>query len=383
MATPPSPPTGGGLLNRLRGNEPRQPYTARKVTALTVNPGCERRAVIDGAGVDKMKLARRLGKPAPFGQSPLAITRQRSFVDQLKAYGYAELITLLRAELDVPVAEAAVADLNDIGGNADEAPRAAETRNLLRAIAEDREFRLILDHPILTLDVAGTSAHLEPDAVSHRIGDQLYIVLIRSFAAVDGQADPGKVAEAAKQAAVYVLALRQTLQSVGVNAGLVSDRFLLVLPKDFSNRPYGRLVDLRQQLDAVQYQLTRLASVESRAAALSPRATLDVSHDAMGRPAATAEELLRTVEELPHLYGPRCLDMCELSRYCRDAAVADGDPAHLGSTVRDSLPGLESTAAAHALAHGEGQATEAQEEVVALLRSAADLRTRRLGGGAA
>ncbi|MFJ4412244.1 MULTISPECIES: hypothetical protein [unclassified Streptomyces] len=338
--------------------------------------------MIDAAGVDKMKLARRLGNPAPFGQSPLAITRQRTFADQLKAYGYAELITLLRSELGVPVAEAGVADLNSVGGNEDAAPRAAETRNLLRAIAQDRESRLILDHPILTLDVAGTTAHLEPDAVSHRIDDQLYVVLIRSFAAVDGQADPGKVAEAAKQAAVYVLALRETLRSVDVAADLVSDRFLLVLPKDFSNRPYGKLVDLRQQLDAVQHQLTRLASVEARAATLSPGATLDLSVDG-GRPAARVSQLLDTVEELPHLYGPRCLDMCELSRYCRDSAVGDGDPAHLGSTVRDSLPGLESTAAAHALAHGEGHISEAQEEVVALLRTAADLRIRRLGGGAA
>lgn len=383
MATPTPPPGGSGVLDRLRGSEPRQPYTARKITALTVNPGCERRAVIDAAGVDKEKLARRLGRQVPFGQSPLAITRQQAFHDQLKAYGYAELITLLRATLGVPVAEAAVADLNTVGGNAHLAPRAAETRNLLRAIAENRERRLILDHPILTLDVAGTIAYLEPDAISHRIEDRLYVVLVRSFAAVDGQADPGKVAEAAKQAAVYVLALRQMLQTVGQPAGLVSDRFLLVLPKDFSNRPYGRLVDLRQQFDPVQHQLERLATVESRAAGLSPHATLDLSHDAEGQPVVSADDLVRTVEELPHLYGPRCLDMCELSRYCRDSAVAEGDPAHLGSTVRDSLPGLENISTALALARGERNAAAEREEVVASLRTAMGLRTRRLLGGTA
>ncbi|MFE4606755.1 hypothetical protein ACFRK5_00140 [Streptomyces niveus] len=383
MATPTPPQAGGGLLDRLRGDERRQPYTARKITALTVNPGCERRAVLDAAGVDKQKLALRLGQPMPFGQSPLAITRQRAFDDQLKAYGYAELITLLRAELGVPVEEAAVADLNTVGENADLPPRAAETKNLLRAIAEDREYRLILDHPILTLDVAGTTAYLEPDAVSHRIGDQLHVVLVRSFAAVDGQANAGKVAEAAKQAAVYVLAIRQTLQASGLPIDLVSDRFLLVLPKDFTNRPYGRLVDLRQQLDAVQYQLDRLATVESRAAALSPEATLDLSHNAEGQPAASADQLLRTVEELPRLYGPRCLDMCELSRYCRDSAVNEHDPSHLGSGVRDSLPGLENTSTALAFARGErDDVAETQKEVVALLWTAAELRARRLGGGA-
>ncbi|MGW2052760.1 hypothetical protein ACWCOZ_02370 [Streptomyces sp. NPDC001840] len=381
---PTTPPAlGDGLLDRLRGNQARQEYTARKITALTANPGCERRAVLDAAGIDKGKLADRLGKPAPFGQSPFAITRQQQFVDQLKAYGYAELITLLRAELDVPIAEAAIADLNTVGENADLSVRAAETRNLLRAIAENRDTRLILDHPMLTLDVAGTIAYLEPDAVSHRIGDQLYVVLVRSFSAVDGQADAGKVAEAAKQAAVHVLALRQALDRMGADPALVAERFLLALPKDFSNRPYGRLVDLRQQLDSVTYQLTRLAKVESRVAALPSDATLDLSQDRTGRPAATAESLAATVEALPHLYGPRCLDMCELSHYCRDAAIRDGDPALLGSVVRDSLPGMENIAIAYDLAHGLREPAEAQEEVVELLRIAAGLRARRLAGGAA
>ncbi|QQM43682.1 hypothetical protein [Streptomyces liliifuscus] len=382
---PTSPQAPGSIrLDRLRGSMERQDYSARKITALTVNPGCERRAVLDAAGIDKSGLAARLGPTAPFGQSPFAITRQRAFEEQLKANGYAELITLLRAELEVPVAEAAVADLNTVGENAGWWPRAGETRRLLGAIAADHDARVILDHPVLTLNVAGTNAYLVPDAVSHRIGDHLYIVVIKSFAAVDGQADAGKVAEAAKQAAVYVLALRSVLSGIGVDPTLVAEKFLLVLPKDFANRPYGRLVDLRQQLDAVRHQLARLGRVEERAATLPPEATLDLSTDPRtGHPTVGTDELVHTVEALPHLYGPRCLDMCELSRYCRDAALRDGDPAHLGSVVRDSLPGLASTAAAYALARGELNPSAAQEEVAALLGDAVRLRTLRLAGGAA
>ncbi|MGP3949578.1 hypothetical protein [Streptomyces sp. 7N604] len=361
----------------------RQAYTAQKITALTVNPGCERRAVIDAAGVDKGRLAQRLGRPMPSGRSPFAIIRERAFEEQLKANGYAELITLLRAELGVSIAEAAVADLNIVGGHMGWQPRAAETRSLLRSIAQNCDARLILDHPVLPLEVAGTTAFLEPDAVSHRIGDQLYVIVIKSFAAVDGQADAAKVAEAAKQAAVYVLALREVLARIGADPGLVAERFLLAMPKDFTNRPYGRLVDLRQQLDAVAHQLARLDQAEARAVALPAGATLDLSQDATGRPAATNEQLTDTVDALPHLYGPRCLDMCELSRYCRDAALRDGEPAHLGGVVRDSLPGLENTRIAYALALGEREPSSAQDEVVSLLRSATALRARRLTGGTA
>ncbi|MDT0318446.1 hypothetical protein [Streptomyces millisiae] len=375
---PTSPPAARvSQLDTLRGNEQRQEYTARKITALTINPGCHRRAVLDAAGIDKGRLAERLGHPAPFGQSPFAITRQRAFEEQLKANGYAELITLLRAELGVPIEEARVADLNSAWESEGLGVRAAETRNLLGAIAKDDDARVILDHPVLTLDVAGTTAHLVPDAVSHRVGDRLYVVVIRSFAAVDGRADANSVAEAAKQAAVYVLALRSVLRTLGADPALVADRFLLVLPRDFTNRPYGRLVDLRQQLDAVQYQLSRLDRAEEAAAALSAGATLDLSTG------TSTERLTRTVDELPHLYGPRCLDMCELSHHCREEARRTRDPARLGAVVRDALPGLADTTTAHHLALGQRRPAPEQEEVVTQLARAAQLRARRRAAGGA
>ncbi|MGW1973909.1 hypothetical protein ACWCOY_37440, partial [Streptomyces tubercidicus] len=266
-------------LSRLRGPIAPQAYTARKITALTANPGCARRAVLDAAGVDKDGLAARVGFDGRFGQSPFAISRGNAFEDLVKADGYAPLFTLLRAELDVPVREAGVADLNTVGANPDLKLRAAETRRLLRRVAEGSDDRLILDHPVLTLQVAGQIAYLEPDAITHRIGGRFYVVEIKSFSAIDGQADPGKVAEAAKQAAVYVIALRQSLLAFGLDAGAVADvvanEFLLICPKDFANQPYGRLVDPHQKLDAIEFQLGRLSRAEDLAAMLPADATFD------------------------------------------------------------------------------------------------------------
>ena len=48
-------------LNAIRGPVPPQNHNARTIAALTGNPGCTRRAVMDAAGIDKKALAARIG----------------------------------------------------------------------------------------------------------------------------------------------------------------------------------------------------------------------------------------------------------------------------------------------------------------------------------
>ena len=50
--------TPDARLDRLRGPVAPRRHNARTIAALTGNPGCTRRAVLDGAGVDKMILKR-------------------------------------------------------------------------------------------------------------------------------------------------------------------------------------------------------------------------------------------------------------------------------------------------------------------------------------
>ena len=64
--TPPPPTRGTALRHRLaelRGPDvPAKALDARALAALAANPGCRRRAILDGAGVDKAGLASALGK---------------------------------------------------------------------------------------------------------------------------------------------------------------------------------------------------------------------------------------------------------------------------------------------------------------------------------
>ncbi|MFF5131909.1 hypothetical protein ACFY41_33960 [Streptomyces syringium] len=207
----PSTATPTGLRQRLadlRGPAVApHPLDARALAALAANPGCHRRALLDGAGIDKGALARALGSPATFGQSQFAFVRGNAFESRVKDDGGAELIRLLRERLGEGSAEpgpdpAPAPDLSAVGPEG----RAARTALALRDATAAGRWTL-LDHPLLALQVAGTPVYLEPDAVVVHPDGSWTVVEIKSFAMIDGAADTAKVGAAARQAAVYALAL--------------------------------------------------------------------------------------------------------------------------------------------------------------------------------
>lgn len=163
--------------------------------------------------MDKARLATALGAPSGFGQSQFALTRGNAFEARVKADGGAELLRLVHARLDPraePPAGAAVPDLTAHGPEG----RTARTALALREATRAGGWTL-LDHPMLALDVAGSLAFLEPDAVVVHPDGSWSVVEIKSFPMVDGVADPAKVGAAARQAAVYVLALEEVAARLG------------------------------------------------------------------------------------------------------------------------------------------------------------------------
>src|ERR1700678_3111417 len=103
-------------LDRFRGSVAPKSHNARTIAALTSNPGCARRAIMDAAGVDKRRIASYTGFPTPFGQSQFAIGRGNAFEAQVKANGCAELLRLLREQLGLAIPEASYDNLDDVGG---------------------------------------------------------------------------------------------------------------------------------------------------------------------------------------------------------------------------------------------------------------------------
>ncbi|WP_405830254.1 hypothetical protein [Streptomyces sp. NBC_00105] len=369
-SSPAQPTTLRQRLAGLRGPAvPPRPLDARALAALAANPGCGRRALLDGAGVDKNALATALGSPAAFGQSQFAIVRGNSFEAKVKGDGGAELLRLVHAHLD-PAAEppGAGANVPDLAAAGPEG-RAARTALALREATAAQAWTL-LDHPMLALEVAGSPAYLEPDAVVVHPDGRWTVVEIKSFPMIDGAADAAKVGAAARQAAVYVLALEKT---AGKLAGAeVGHTVLLVCPKDFSNLPTASPVNIRRERAVTRRQLDRLTRVEELAAALPEGLSFDPA-------TRTAEELVEAVSAVDAAYAPECLAACELAFHCRDRARSAGAVTALGRSVRGELGALTTVEEALAAASGAGCA---EDPTAAALHRAARLRAEALESAA-
>jgi hypothetical protein len=401
-------------LAALRGGAAARSLDARALAALAANPGCDRRAVLDAAGVDKAALATRLGSPATFGQSPFAITRGLVFERRLRAERCAELVTLLRAEL-LPEASAQwPVEVPDLLPSEGPAVRAARTRvALAEAAANAAASRCwtLLDRPLLRLGVAGSTVSLEPDAIVVGPDGRWTVVEIKSFPILDGGADPTKVGAAARQAAVYVLALRATAAALDATtrndsgltgpaagaiptarssapatdadatatatdatddgastiasagspyaepeglAAAVRTTGLLVCPRDFSNVAVAAPLDLRKQLAVTRRQLARMTRIETLLAVLPEAVRLDEAPEA--------------VDTLTHAYSPECLAACELAFHCRTQARAAGAVEVLGRGVRGELGNLTTVEAALAATADGGalaRAARLREEALA------------------
>lgn len=369
----PLPRTRGTALRQrlaeLRGPDvPAKALDARALAALAANPGCRRRAILDGAGVDKAAVAGALGSPSVFGQSQFALTRGNAFEAKVKADGGAELLRLVHERLDpaaAPPVGAAVPDLSAIGPEG----RTARTSLALREATAASGTWTLLDHPMIALDVAGSPAFLEPDAVVVHPDGSWTVVEIKSFPMLDGSADPAKVGAAARQAAVYVLALEEVAARLDP-APRVRHRVLLVCPKDFSNLPTASAVDIRKQRAVTRRQLARLTRVEDIADAL-PEGTCF-------SPDLPAADLTTAVESVPATYAPECLAACELAFHCRDRSRAEGVVTALGRSLRSELGGL--TTIGEVLAAAHGAAGDPDDPAVVALRRAAALRSEALRG---
>ncbi|MFF5210987.1 hypothetical protein [Streptosporangium sp. NPDC000396] len=362
-------------LDELRGPVPSRAHDARAIAALAANPGCARRALMDAAGIDMDRTARHLGFPAPFGQSQFAITRGNAFETLVKESGCAELLRLLRELFGLPISQVGYQDVESVGAHL----RHSHTRALIdRAARASEDTAVFYDHPLLSLEIAGHTSYLEPDVVAFQLGGRFHIVEIKSFGVIDGQAEPEKVAAAARQAAVYVLALRTLLADLGHDPERVSHDVVLVCPENFANRPIATLIDVRKQLAVLKRQLTRMTRVDRLLEGLPDGITFDLVPDENGVPTRSADELTTALHQVSARYAPDCLSTCDMCMFCRDEARGCGFTGLLGRQVRDQLGGVSSVAEALGLAEGTLEPAEGQEEIAGLLRLADRLREEAL-----
>ncbi|HEX9033036.1 MAG TPA: hypothetical protein VF834_14445 [Streptosporangiaceae bacterium] len=365
-------------LDRIRGPVPPRSHNARTIAALAANPGCARRAILDAAGADKQRIAAHLGFPPRYGQSQFAITRGNAFEAQVKADGCAELLTLLRAHLSLPIPEASYNNLDEVGGDVSQHLRHTRTQHLLgRAARSGEDAGTLFDHPLLRLEVGGRPVYLEPDLIAFQLHGRFHVVEIKSFAVIDGQADGDKVAAAVIQSAVYVLALRDLLAGQGIGPEAVADEVLLVCPENFSSKPAAASLDVRRQLTVLRRQLSRLERIDSLLRSVPAELSFDLLPDQAGTARRDPADLAAAMRVVPARYAPDCLSTCEMCFFCRDEAAAL--TARLGRTVLEDLGGIEHLGMVLRLASGQARPGDDQAEAALLLAGAARMRGELLG----
>lgn len=303
--------------------------------------------------------------------------RGNAFEARVKADGGTELMRLLHERMGAgspaPVpGEVRVPDLSAAGPEG----RAARTALALReatgaAAGAGAGAWTLLVHPLLALEVAGSPAYLEPDAVVVHPDGRWTVVEIKSFPMIDSSADASKVGAAARQAAVYVLALERVADRV--TGARVDHSVLLVCPRDFSNLPTASVVDVRKQRSVTRRQLTRLTRIEDIAATLPEGTSFDLER-------CSPAELTAAVDSVTAAYAPECLAACELAFHCRGRARSAGAVEALGRGVRGELGALTTVGAVLAAARGETVPGTADDDpTVVALRRAAALRAEALG----
>jgi hypothetical protein len=363
-------------LDALRGEKKRKSLDARTISAIVKNPGCVRRNLLDVAGVDKDALARGVGHPVYAKPSRLVLARGAQFEAQVKAGGAAQLLTLLREDVGLTIPEVEHADLKSVGGHEGEHARYRYTVQQLTAAARSSDDGgTLYDHPYLKIMIAGYEVFLEPDLVAVKSGGKFYVVEIKSFSVIDGQAPAEAVEGAELQAALYIHALRELLSSQGFTADLVSDEAVFVCPQNFTNKPFADRVDVRNQVAAVQRMLNRMHDLDTVVANLPAGLTFDVlGPDGSGGRA----RLKAALREVPARYAPSCLDTCEMARFCRAEEHDRGSMTVLGRQACEEVA-LDSVEEVVGLARGTRQSRPDQWEQAELLRRAQRYRDELLG----
>jgi hypothetical protein len=372
-------------LDQLRGSSKPLSYTARTLAALTANPGCSRRAVLDAAGADKAKIAECAGFPQQSGasQSPFALRRGAVFEARVKSDGGADLIRLLREMAGLTLPEVSHTVLETVGDSGDRELRWRRTRAMLvRAARYPGQAVTMYDHPMLRLEVGGQLAYLEPDVIAFQAAGLFRVIEVKSFALIDGKADDESTTAAALQAAVYIIALQDLLMAESLPASAVSTEAILVTPQDFTQRATAAFLDVRKQVAVLRRQLARIARVATQLEGLPAGLTFDLQPGPDGTSERPRREIAAALHTVDARYQPRCLKTCELAAFCRNEARTAGAVSVLGTAARDDLGGLETIGTALSLADGTREPSTDQAEIARALRHAGRI-ARELEGGAA
>lgn len=369
--------TAMDLLFQFRGAFPSTNPNARRVASALEAPGCHRRTVLDASAVDLDKLGALITGEQRDRQSPFAITRGNKFEASVTDNGMAVLLALAREHLGLSIPEARQKDLSAAAVKLEfpgltpsglNERRTLITRQYVQQMLSVPNAAVnLLRHPMTSIDFGGRSVFLEQDALAFVADGRIHVTEIKSFACIDGQADPEKASATVRQAAVYVLSLQNLVESLGSSRDAVDTRVLIVLPQNLSFRATGIVVNVEMQVRRLRRQLAAVPRVIDILNGVPPGIKLPAAPTAgasvheVEAASALAREAL---SHIPPRFGDGCV-ACPLFKACREEALNQRLVARLGNAVAGLCGDVTTINAALALSTGMRRPGNSSEAAVA------------------
>jgi len=261
-------------LKEIRGDAPRRSKNVRALAGFAEHSDCNLATLAFASDVDLDRLLLKTQFQAPFGQSPFAFRRGRTFEEILRSKNYAAAIDLFRKELGFPIGDVRIANLRDSfpKNKAGMLLRAQETRrHLERILRADPKAANLIDGAVLPATIGGVRAFFEADALAARSAGKLHVAEVKSFPKVDDRIDRDKLASALDQVAVYVLLVQEIVLQLGGDPNqFVSDLALLITPKNVGMMPTLSRKPIGDRIARVKKLLSAVPPVSDVAAAAPP-----------------------------------------------------------------------------------------------------------------
>ncbi len=327
-------------LARARRELPIAPMGARDLAQLARNPGCTRRLVNSAARVDMAKLATTIfGTPVREHGSPQALATGIVFEGILLRDEARRLIDLFTGAGWLTLGVQSFVDVQAAFPDADAASLAQRetlTRDLIaQKLRGDPTAPAIIWHGRLTLAVTGVASgvvHIEPDCLVASPTDRMYRpVEAKSFRHRGPRTNSSDVANARMQAAVEILALRDTVANIAAaTEAPISERELDQLVSDRCGLITRKRVGMTARLSAITVR---------REITLMRRLLLGFRAHVERAVAANTVVLDRRdgQESLPNALRDDCRDFCYLAAACEASARQRGEPIALGSEMQEAI----------------------------------------------
>jgi len=303
----------------------------------TAYSACTRFRVLTALGIDTRQVAERIYGITVAGQSPFAFETGMRFERALLMH---EAKYLIAQYVYVGRFTAAEAVLLDVGTAP--SPQAATLDILTRRASGDLTTPTLLWQAALPSPIPGEL--IRPDLLVAGPHDRFYRpVEVKSYEERGGLTSDADIESAASQVAVSVVSLRAL-----ANYGYPRDAFLadIILRAPSGMTPRLRTVSVERDVSVIEEQMRAFPLTEAHV------------QDVLRSLGVDRLDSQKSLEAIPHRFGPGCREKCSLVDACKKRAIDAGELSRFGGPLAESLaPYATQGEIADAIARGESNPT--------------------------